>query len=69
MTPSATDEARVRRAYVRRSAGVLAFVVGVLNMASVLRPGLFRRFEVLADVLPGAVVSASAASDVYKRQG
>ena len=64
MTSPVTHDARVRRAYVRRTAGVLAIVVGVLNMTSVLRPGLYRRFEFLADVLPGAVVSASAAVSV-----
>jgi len=48
----------------RRAAALLTLLVGLLNVASVLRPGLFRRVEFLADVLPGAVVSASAAVSV-----
>jgi lysyl-tRNA synthetase class 2 len=49
---------------IRRSVAALTFAIGLINVASVLRPGLVRRFEFLADVLPGAVVSASAAVSV-----
>ena len=39
-------------------------LVGVLDVLAVLRPGLARRWEVLGDLLPGAVVSASAGVSV-----
>ena len=47
-----------------RLAALLVLLVGLLNVGSVLRPGLFRHVEFLTDVLPGAVVSASAAVSV-----
>jgi lysyl-tRNA synthetase class 2 len=50
--------------FVRRAVALLTFVVGLINVASVFRPGLVRRFGFLTDVLPGAVVSASAAVSV-----
>jgi len=53
-----------RHALSRRVAALLTLLVGLLNVASVLRPGLFRRVEFLADILPGAVISASAAVSV-----
>jgi lysyl-tRNA synthetase, class II len=52
------------RTNIRRGAGFFVLVVGLLSMASVFRPGLLRRFEFLADVLPGTLVSASAAVSV-----
>lgn len=51
-------------AAVRRTAGALVLLVGLLDMAAVLRPGLYERVELLADLLPGAVVSVSAAASV-----
>ena len=54
----------MRRIDTRRAAGALVLLVGALNVVSVLTPGLFRRLEFLTDVLPGGVVSASAAVSV-----
>ena len=52
------------RAWVRPLAGFLVVLIGLLNVASALRPGMYARVHVLADVLPGRVVSASAAVSV-----
>ena len=54
----------LRRIETRHVAGALVLLIGVTNVLSVLRPGLFHRVEFLADVLPGGVVSASAAVSV-----
>lgn len=53
-----------RHAFSMRIAALLTLLLGLLNVASVLRPGLFRRVEFLTDVFPGSVVSASAAVSV-----
>ena len=53
-----------RRIETRHVAGALVLLIGLTNVMSVLRPGLFHRVEFLADVLPGGVVSASAAVSV-----
>jgi lysyl-tRNA synthetase class 2 len=64
MTSLSAPDPVARRTHVRRAAGFVVLLVGVLSMASVLRPGLLRRFHFLADVLPGTLVSASAAVSV-----
>ncbi len=53
-----------RRIETRHVAGALVLLIGLSNVLSVMRPGLFHRVEFLTDVLPGTVVSASAAVSV-----
>jgi lysyl-tRNA synthetase class 2 len=53
-----------RHVVLRRVVALLTLVVGLVNVTIVVRPGIFHRLEFLTDLLPGALVSASAAVSV-----
>ena len=63
MTDLRPSDPNVPRSAPRLLAGLMV-LVGLLDVAAVLRPGLVRHLEFVGDVLPGVVVSASAGVSV-----
>ena len=63
MTASGRPVPYRTRSAPRLLAGVMV-LVGLLDIAAVLRPGLVRHLEFVGDLLPGVVVSASAGVSV-----
>ena len=54
----ATSERRSRRRWVPLIAGLLVFLLGVRNIAMVVRPHLWERVKVIDHILPGTVDTA-----------
>ncbi len=58
VTPGRTPERRSKRRWVPATAGILTFLVGVRDIAIVVRPHLWERVKVIEHVLPGKVNTA-----------